>query len=117
MLGQSKVIQLWCHKWTDLSPYSKKIRISMVHYLFQRRKFGNSVKTCLNDMAATLDIDAGSIDTSSGISNHSNSASRSRVRLYSAGEPAAVWGRSIKKSYGKVEVLKNLNITVPRGCM
>lgn len=68
-------------------------------------------------MADIIDIDARSIDTGSLVSHHSNSASRSRIRVYSAGEPAAVWGRNIKKSYGKVNVLNNLNITVPRGCM
>jgi len=62
-------------------------------------------------MAATVDIDTGSIG------HHGNSAGRSRIRVNSAGEPAAVWGRGIQKSYGKVNVLNKLNITVPRGCM
>lgn len=67
-------------------------------------------------MAETVDIDTRSVDTvSSG--HHSNPSARSRVRMYSAGEPAAVWGRNIKKSYGKVNVLNDLSITVPRGCM
>ena len=35
----------------------------------------------------------------------------------SENEPVAVWGRHINKSYVKLRVLKDLDITVPRGCM
>ncbi|KAH3702532.1 hypothetical protein DPMN_077556 [Dreissena polymorpha] len=35
----------------------------------------------------------------------------------SENEPVAVWGRHINKSYGKLRVLKDLDITVPKGCI
>ncbi|KAL4229119.1 hypothetical protein ACF0H5_012158 [Mactra antiquata] len=48
---------------------------------------------------------------STGIYSEEASSRHKSLRGY----PAAVWGREINKSYSKLHVLNNLNITVPRG--
>jgi len=63
-------------------------------------------------MASHLDIDCNSL--AHVYPDHHSDSTRTRMNQ---SEPAAVWGRAIKKSYGKQQVLNNLNITVPRGCM
>ncbi|XP_052275255.1 ABC transporter G family member 20-like [Dreissena polymorpha] len=58
---------------------------------------------------------AADIDTSSVAINR---MPRTRYLTNSSeNEPVAVWGRHINKSYGKLRVLKDLDITVPRGCI
>ncbi|XP_053409038.1 ABC transporter G family member 20-like [Mercenaria mercenaria] len=46
--------------------------------------------------------------------NHRSTSRPSRLSQYKQ-YPAAIWGRDVNRSYGKLRVLNNLNITVPRG--